>query len=227
MSPRLQWLDIGDDPSAWEAAGFAVNQNEWVEIGGVMLRLVGPGDGTRRGIRGWTFFGLDINPLADTESSRTIEIDGILTTATNASHSPSADLINPNGAVHLDHVVMFSSDLGRSIDALAAAGFEARRTRDIPRSDPPRQQVFLWAGDTIIELVGPATPDADPHPSSLWGLAVSVTDLDETATRLGDALGPIKTAVQAGRRIATVRTRDLDISVPIAFMTPHSPGSAS
>jgi hypothetical protein len=34
------------------------------------------------------------------------------------------------------------------------------------------------------------------------------------------ACNPPKDAVQPGRRIATLRTRELGLSVPIAFMTP-------
>ena len=37
----------------------------------------------------------------------------------------------------------------------------------------------------------------------------------------GEGLGTVKDAVQPGRRIATVRTKELGISVPIALMSPH------
>jgi hypothetical protein len=46
------------------------------------------------------------------------------------------------------------------------------------------------------------------------------SDLDALAARLGDKLGPIRDAVQPGRRIATLR-REAGSSVPIAFMTPR------
>jgi hypothetical protein len=49
-------------------------------------------------------------------------------------------------------------------------------------------------------------------------------DLDATAAHLGDVTSAPKDAVQKGRRISTLRTRDLDISVPVAFMSPHVAG---
>jgi len=54
-------------------------------------------------------------------------------------------------------------------------------------------------------------------------LALECDDLDLAAHRLGEALGTVKDAVQPGRRIATVRTKELGISVPIALMSPHHP----
>ena len=53
------------------------------------------------------------------------------------------------------------------------------------------------------------------------GLAFVTQDIDAAAAALGDGLGRVKDAVQPGRRIGTVRTKDLDISVALALMTPH------
>ncbi|MGZ0218146.1 MAG: hypothetical protein ACKVIY_03890 [Acidimicrobiales bacterium] len=57
--------------------------------------------------------------------------------------------------------------------------------------------------------------------AALWGLALTCDDLDRAKDTLGDVLSDPKTAVQPGRRIATLRTRDLDISAPIALLSPH------
>ena len=81
------------------------------------------------------------------------------------------------------------------------------------------QQRFFRLGGVILELVGAAEPTGD-GPMSIWGLACNVADIDAAAQRLGPACGAPKDAVQPGRRIATVRTRDLGISLPIALMTP-------
>ena len=62
---------------------------------------------------------------------------------------------------------------------------------------------------------------AEADPARWFGLAVDVADLDQTAALLGPGLGPIKGAVQAGRRIATVRHRDLGLSVAVALMDDH------
>ena len=68
---------------------------------------------------------------------------------------------------------------------------------------------------------------AEVAPASWFGLALHVDDLDQTSEHLGEALGPIKAAVQPGRRIATFRHRALGISVPIAAMDHRGEPSAA
>jgi len=85
------------------------------------------------------------------------------------------------------------------------------------------RQVFVRDGAVIIEIVGPAVPDDDPavraRPAALWGLAFTSDDLDGCAALLGNRLGPVRDAVQPGRRIASLRHRDLGLSLPVAVMT--------
>ena len=211
--PALRSLIIGDTTASWIAAGFDVRETHGrahTAIGDISIELVGPDGG--RGIVAWRFD--DVQLPSDDRT-----IDGVQTLAGDPrlnNHLEHANLVS-----HLDHVVMFTPDLQRTVAALEGAGFEARRTRDIPGSEPLRQQVFFWAGSTIIELVGPTEPTGD-EPASLWGLAVTCDDLDTAHERLDGCLGTPKPTVQAGRRIATLRTRDLGISTAIAFMTPHA-----
>ena len=80
-------------------------------------------------------------------------------------------------------------------------------------------------GATVLEVVsgdvgsGLAAADA---PSTWFGLALDVDDLDATAAFLGpDGLGPIKAAVQPGRRIATLRHKAFGLTVPVALMDRH------
>jgi len=213
--PVLRSLVIGDNASSWAAGGFDVvdrHGRAHTTIGEVTIELSGPDDG--RGIVAWRMDGIDVD-----------QIDGI-TTLSGAPESAESDSpTHSNLATHLDHVVMFTPDLQRTVETLEASGFEARRRRDVPGDGPPKQQVFFWAGPTIIELVGPVEATGS-GPASLWGLAITCSDLDAAREHLGDRLGEPKDAVQRGRRIATLRTRDLDISPSIAFMSPH-PESAS
>lgn len=214
--PTLRSLIIGDTAAAWTAAGFTVKDNNGrasTGIGDIEIELVGAEGG--RGIVGWRFDETQLPP--DINS-----IDGVQTLRGGTEPAPALD--HPNTVSHLDHVVMFTPDLQRTVAALTSSGFETRRTRNVPGTEPLRQQVFLWAGSTIIELVGPAEPTGD-DPASLWGLAVTCDDLDAAHASLAGGLGTPKPAVQTGRRIATLRTRDLDISTAIAFMTPHEAGS--
>ncbi len=210
MGPELIELTIGDSPSAWERAGFTVT-DERVTIGSVSIRLQEPGESGARGVTGWTFAGL---------AEGSVEaIDGIPTTSSEPS-TPSEVGAHPNGVVGIDHVVMMTDDLERTSAALEASGFEARRRRAIPQSEPPRSQIFWWAGDVIIELVGPDTATGD-RPAGVWGLALTTEDIDATAALLGELMSEPRTAVQKGRRIASLRGKTLDLSVPIAIMTPH------
>lgn len=215
MAVTLTELIIGDEPAAWEAAGFSVDGDR-TRLGTVQVRFA---PGSRGGVHGWTLAGCDEGFAGD--------LDGIATTAVpNPPASPPATTEHPNGTVALDHLVVATPDLDRSIGALEAAGLEARRTREAGTAEAPRRQVFFWLGEPILELVGPPEPRGD-GPATIWGLACTVADIDGTAAQLGDRVGRVKDAVQSGRRIATLRHRDLDISIPIAFMSAHVPTGAS
>ncbi|MGY6501554.1 MAG: VOC family protein [Acidimicrobiales bacterium] len=207
MSVALTELMVGDDPEPWRAAGFAIDGDVAV-IGSVRVRLAGTAAG--RGILGWSMSGL----AGDTT------IDGLATTADDGPPPTDPTPAHPNGVVAFDHLVLLTPDLARTTAALAAVGVEPRRHRDVGTDDDPRRQVFFWIGEPILEMVGPRVPSGD-GPSRFFGLALTVDDIDATAAELGDRVGRVKDAVQPGRRITTLRHRDLDLSVPIAFMSAH------
>jgi hypothetical protein len=201
--PVLAELTVADDPDAWRSAGFTVDDAGQCVIGHVRLWLQ-PDDDAPGGVTGWALDGLD----------EVAPIDGVPTTA--PTHDVPEPWTHPNGSVQLDHVVVSSPDSNRTAAALEAAGLPAKRTRDIGRG---MQQVFFRAGEVIVELVGPVEPKGD-GPAGFYGIAINVADLDATKASLGDLLTDPKDAVQPGRRIATLKTRDLGISTAIAFMTP-------
>ena len=205
--PALARLATGDGPAAWEAVGFAVADGA-VQVGSVAIDLTGEGEG----LTGWTLRG--VAPQAHRN------VDGLPTAF--REDAPAAAPEHPNGATRLDHVVVFTPDLERTLGALREAGFEVRRTRDAGTPQRPMRQAFLWAGDVILEVGGPPEPSGD-GPAALWGLVVVVPDLDATAQHLGAHLGTPRDAVQPGRRIATVR-RESGVTVPLAFITPHQRG---
>jgi hypothetical protein len=66
--------------------------------------------------------------------------------------------------------------------------------------------------------VGAAEPNGD-GPAGFFGLAYTVADLDVLPALYEGALGRVKDAVQDGRRIATLRHKELDLSVATAFMS--------
>lgn len=208
MAPELDEVVIADPPDAWEAAGFHVDGDGTVRVGGVRVRLVGSGAGRR--IVGWSFRGLPAGTTA---------IDGLPTTSTD--RPPCEPATHGNGATGLDHVVVLTPDTDRTVEALAALGIELRRTRDVGADQYgfDARQSFFRVGEPILELLGPKEPSGD-GPAGWFGLAWTVEDLDALPARLGPALGDVKDAVQPGRRIATLRHKELGMSVATAFMSP-------
>ena len=201
------WLDAlvtGDEPEAWTSAGFSVDGDE-VVVGGVRILCTGDGGDSDR----WRLRADDPVPAS---------VDGIATSTTDLD--PPAPTVHPNGVVAFDHVVLRSPDLDRTTDALAALGLDLRRTRDVDLGEHAVQQRFFRMGEVILELVGPPAPAGD-GPCRIWGYALVTDDIDASVTHLGDRCSAPKTAVQPGRRIATVRTRELGIGPTIALMTPH------
>lgn len=124
---------------------------------------------------------------------------------------------HPNGVIALDHLVIRTPDLHRTIQAFESAGVSLRRIREIGPPERPNAQAFFKLGDIVIEVVGP-TVDVRPGPARFWGLAFTVADLDATAAHMGALLEPAKNAVQAGRRIATL-DRAAASTVAMAFLS--------
>lgn len=206
---RLTGLQVGDRPDPWRRAGFHVNEGArpHVVVGGVRLDLVGGGSG----VRGWT--------LADADRSGPPTIDGLPTTWGRASDPGSVR--HPNGATLIDHVVVATPDAPRSIEVFRRElGLEVRRQTKHELSKRRMIQTFFVLKPTIVEMLSPLEPSGDGA-CAFWGLAFTVDDLDATKARLKEALSDPKDAVQPGRRIATLRTDQLGITVPIAFMTPR------
>ena len=215
--PLVVELRIADEPAAWAGAGFAVD-GEVAQVASVAIRLVGRdrADGGR-GIVGWTLAGVHVAG----------DLDGLPTDLADAPTPgvPSTGTAHPNGVTSIDHVVVLTPDLERTIEACAAAGLELKRIRETTSYGSPMRQAFFRLGPTILEVVSGDTGSgvaAAESPATWFGLAVNARDLDQTRALLGDALGEPKAAVQAGRRIATFRHRALDLSVPLAAMDDHA-----
>jgi hypothetical protein len=103
------------------------------------------------------------------------------------------------------------------------AGLDLRRIREQPTPAGAPRQAFFRLGQEILEVV--QEPDAAiardggaDRPARLWGLALTVEDLDRTVERLAGDVGAARPAVQPGRRIATVG-RSAGLSVPVALMS--------
>lgn len=177
-------LVCGDRPEPWAALGFG----DPALVGGVRVRL----DGRGGGLRSWILTG-----------SGPDSVDGIPTVWTTAAPGPP-------GGRGLDHLVILTDSLDRTVDALVAIGGDERRRMDLrgPMS-------FVRLGAVILEIV------ESGGPTRLWGLVAVVPDLSELPAGL---LGPPRDAVQPGRRIATAKPA-AGFETALAFMTPR-PGSS-
>jgi hypothetical protein len=203
LAPTVDELVLAAEPSAWQAAGFAV-QDGVVCAGTVRVRLAGADAG--RGIVSWSLRGASATDL-----------DGLPTAASDAS--PAAPGRHPNGTERVDHVVVVTPDLDRTTAALAAAGVDRRRVREVPSGERTLRQGFFRLGEVILEVVGPPQPAGD-EPARFWGLVAVVPDVDALAAEAEPGLfGEPRAAVQEGRRIVTV-SRAAGLSVPLAFLTP-------
>jgi hypothetical protein len=200
--PALVGLRVGGDAAAWSAAGFSVVDDR-IRIGTVTVQVTGASGG----VETWSL-----------DPAEADVVDGL--PLTPAATARATD--HPNTTTSIDHLVIASPDLDRTTEAFAAIGLELRRTRDAGRME----QRFFRAGEVILEVLG--QPGArGSGPATFWGLAMTVADLDAAAATLGEHLGPIKDAVQRGRRIATLRHEPLGLAIPIAFMTAPGPRDAA
>ncbi|MCV7150832.1 glyoxalase [Mycolicibacterium pyrenivorans] len=211
MPVEVDEFEVADPADAWIGAGFsvdsAVGTSGICRIGGVRIRLLGRERGT--GIVGWSLRGLPSDDsIHDLDGIPTVGSDGIASTP--AGHA--------NGVTAIDHVVLLSPDLGRTVESLAAVGLEPRRERDGELGGRPIRQIFYRVGEVIVEVVG--SPDtAGSGPSKLWGITYVVADIDATAAFFGDRTAPVRDAVQPGRRITTLRHHEFGMSVRTAMIS--------
>lgn len=213
MGVTIDEILVGDPPDAWKAAGFTVDDDGTCRVGTVRIRLVGRDGGKR--ILGWSLRDAPAARLADGT------LDGVPTTSSDAP--PAEPASHPNGATYIDHVVLLSPDLARTAAALAAIGVTARGERDSDTYGAPMRQMFFRLGEVILELIGQPDTAGEGDPG-FFGLAFTVDDLDAAGALLGDHLGTTKDAVQEGRRIATLRHREVGMSVATALMSPEPAG---
>ncbi|HEY2180421.1 MAG TPA: hypothetical protein VGH09_01985 [Solirubrobacteraceae bacterium] len=227
MGPTIDELVLADEPDRWRALGFELEGDDGVRLGSVRVRLAGDEarSGSAPAFLGWS--------LRDLLSS---ELDGLPTTRADVARTTPATQASrgerpgghPNAVTAIDHVVVMTPALDRTVGALRAAGLELRRIREEPTPAGAPRQAFFRLGEEIVEVV------QEPHeivagqggaerPARLWGLALLSSDLDRTVSALGEHAGEARAAVQPGRRIATVR-RSAGLAVPVAVMSARGAG---
>jgi hypothetical protein len=200
---RVEWLTVAGQIDVWRSIGLTVGDDGLVPLFGTCLRVIPPAH-DECGLIGWAFSGID-----DTEA-----VAGF-----------PAEVVQPRrpvfaahrlGAAQLDHVVIFTNDMDEvSTELEASTGCERKRVRDLGAM----RQGFhrIGRGGLIVEIVEHDDPDRSMP--EMWGLVLVVDDLDAACTLLGeDRISEPKDAVQAGRRIATIRA-DVGLGTAVALMS--------
>lgn len=215
--PEVAVLTLAEEPAAWAAAGFTVDDDGTCRLGHITVELAGRdrGDG---GLAGWSLRGLPDGAPDD--------LDGFATRATDRGRAEPFE--HPNSAVAVDHIVLLTDDLKRTGEAAAALGLIPRRWRDHRMPDGTEaRQVFVRAGQVVLEIVAPRATPPEPRPGVRpFGLAVTALDIEKARSILGEDLGPARRAVQPGRFIATVRRGAHGLTTPLALMSPPPPRPA-
>jgi hypothetical protein len=214
LGPTIDELVLADEPDRWSALGFEVADG-CCELGAVRLTFTQASPGSVRGLMSWS--------LRDLEETN---LDGLSTSRSERLVRPPAPA-QPNGVLAIDHIVVSSPSFDRSVSALQTAGLDLRRVREEPTPAGAPRQAFFRLGNEILELV--AEPEqvieragGPDRPARFWGLALLAGDLERTVEAIGGHAGPIRSAVQPGRRIATVR-RSAGLAIPLALMSATEP----
>ena len=195
--PTIEELEIADEPVGVERERASTWRTASARCRACGLRLAGKGD--VRGIVGWTARATRTRPRRRHRAA-------------------------PERGRALDHVVMLSPDLDRTVAELEQQGFDLRRVREGPTPGGSTRQAFFRAGEPILEVVqapeGTSVARDPDGPARLWGLAFTVEDLDESAPGgSGTCSGRRATRSSRAGRIATLRPA-AGLGPAMAFMTP-------
>ena len=226
----LEYLRIrGGDLGGWEQAGFSLTAGRAggrVRIGAVTLDVLDVHDADADGPAG----GVDLlgfrnlpDGMHEINGSIPVVRLGDCADHANSDGDSAAGEAHPNGVHRVDHVVVKTSELDRTEEALSRAmGLTLRRRAKFGDSR------MLWFREPdrpdapIIEVVEAAAgDDGQPH-TYLWGIALVSDDLEAaTAYAPAEAFGPIRAAKQPGRQICTARHDVLGLGLEVALMSPH------
>lgn len=196
---KLASIGLTGEVGPWAALGFVPDGSGRIRLANGALEF------------GWDVPGLSVEP-GDGEQGPTSPVDGLVV----AIDRSTGGMVQRNGAVELDHIVVMTDSIARTSEAIhAGLGLEQRRVRETPDVRQAFHR-FVDQGTTrgcIVELV----EDERAQVPTIWGVVVIVADLDALASGASGLVGSPRPAVQPGRRIATVR-RKAGLTTAVAFM---------
>lgn len=204
-------ITISGDPARWAALGFTVTDRV-LRLGEVAVCFADRPNDT--GMLSWSLCGAAGTSLDGLPTERCTRLGSTIGAAEHA-----------NGVIAIDHIVVMSPQLERTVAVLQRAGLDLRRIREEPTPAGAPRQAFFRLGREILEVVqepeeAVAREGGPDRPAHFWGLALLSPDIERTAGAFAPHLSPIRAAVQRGRRIATV-ARTAELSVPVALMSPE------
>ena len=203
VAPSIVELHIGDEPQVWKNLGFRV-ENKRCRVGTVDLVFDQGSKGS--GIHSWVLCNAKFPNF------------GSIKTMSQDSISIERALDHPNGCFGIDHVVLRVPEFSAGRIALEQIGALVGEPVPISESEPTILRSSVNMGEVVLELIGPE--QLDPLADwALWGLVMSVREVDTCAKLLGPAVGKVKPAVQKNKCIMTVR-KEAGSSVAMAFLGP-------
>ena len=202
-------VNLSEDAFPWERIGFQIvteNSTQSIHIGKTKMCF---------------------EKIDAVEGIASVHVEGIKKNVDSLKFNPTIlstseieASFHPNRIERIDHLVVTTPDSDKTTKELVEAGITLSGVRIFGNSPNQTRQSFFWLGDVILELVGPHQV-AEPGNPLFWGLALVSSDIKETVNYLEDLCTPLKDAIQPGRQITTVKTRDLSIGVSIAIMSAH------
>jgi hypothetical protein len=204
-APFLSELTVGDSPEQWGRAGFSIDSHSIIKFRNLAIRLVGP---KPRGVTSWSF-----TPTVSFPTICNIPISALSVPA-QIHREP---IIHANRIMSIDHVVLKHGDLVFVENQFKSIGLLPKR--QIANESKGLWYTFYRTDSTIIEVICPMQKTLDC--GLIWGITFVSEDIDATHDYLKPLTKVPWNAVQPGRRITTLNTDHLDISLKIAFISPH------
>mmetsp|Transcript_18613 Transcript_18613/g.26969 ORF Transcript_18613/g.26969 Transcript_18613/m.26969 type:complete len:251 (-) Transcript_18613:770-1522(-) len=205
------YLCIYDHPSTWTQIGFTIPSHHSILLNELTIHLQSPEDKTR-GVGGWNFANIDPSIPS---------VDGIPIVKPHHNIYNTQMSSHNNGAYEVDHIVIKSNNWRNTELEFAKLGIQCRRK--VINKEKNMVYMFYRPSRTIIEVLAPEEAESNniDQPSSIIGLTFSCRDIDATHAYLKDCTKAPWEAIQPGRRITTVIKDRRDISIRVAFMSPH------